>query len=121
MGDTGLDSGTFADGIPYARFGDGAKTMLFLAGGPGNLVPTGIGASGFVRGMRAFTDEYTIFLVTRKSGLPVGYSTRTCPTTTPNWFATSSADTWISCWVSRTAAWSPSTSRRITANSSTAS
>jgi len=50
--------------------------MLFFAGGPGNIVPSGLGASGFVRGMRAFTDEYTIILVTRKSGLPEGYTTQ---------------------------------------------
>ena len=70
-----LTSGVFANGIPFVKFGDGDKVMLFLAGGPGNTVPSGFGASGFVRGMRAFTDEYTIVLVTRKSGLPVGYST----------------------------------------------
>jgi len=50
--------------------------MLFFAGGPGNTVPSGLGASGFVRGMRAFTDEYTITLVTRKSNLPEGYTTK---------------------------------------------
>ena len=71
-----LTHGTFTDGIPYLRFGDGPRTMLFLAGGPGNLVPTGFGASGFVRGMRPFASEYTIHLVTRKSGLPDGYTTK---------------------------------------------
>jgi pimeloyl-ACP methyl ester carboxylesterase len=70
-----LASGVFTNGIPFTRFGEGAKVMLFLAGGPGNTVPSGFGASGFVRGMRAFTDEYTIVLVTRKSGLPAGYTT----------------------------------------------
>jgi len=70
-----LASGVFTNGIPFVRFGDGAKVMLFLAGGPGNTVPSGLGASGFVRGMRAFTDDYTIVLVTRKSGLPEEYST----------------------------------------------
>ena len=70
-----LTSGVFASGIPFVKFGDGAKIMLFFAGGPGNTVPSGFGASGFVRGMRAFTDEYTIVLVTRKSGLPAGYGT----------------------------------------------
>jgi pimeloyl-ACP methyl ester carboxylesterase len=50
--------------------------MLFFAGGPGNTVPSGLGALGFVRGMRAFTDEYTIILVTRKSCLPEGYTTK---------------------------------------------
>lgn len=71
-----LVHGTFAGGIPYVKFGSGPKTMLFLAGGPGNTVPSGFGASGFVRGMRAFTEEYSIVLVTRKSGLPEGYTTR---------------------------------------------
>jgi pimeloyl-ACP methyl ester carboxylesterase len=71
-----LVHGTFGNGIPYLKFGTGPMTMLFLAGGPGNTVPSGFGASGFVRGMRAFTDEYTIVLVTRRSGLPEGYTTR---------------------------------------------
>ncbi len=71
-----LLNGTFKNGIPYLRFGAGAKTLLFFAGGPGNLVPTGFGASGFTRGMKAFCEEYTIYLVTRKSGLPEGYTTQ---------------------------------------------
>jgi pimeloyl-ACP methyl ester carboxylesterase len=50
--------------------------LLFLAGGPGNLVPAGLGAAGFMRGMRAFGDDYTIYFVTRKSGLPEGYTTK---------------------------------------------
>ena len=75
MSDPQLVHGTFANGIPYVKFGTGPKTMLFLAGGPGNTVPSGIGATGFVRGMRAFTDDYAVVLVTRKSGLPAGYTT----------------------------------------------
>jgi pimeloyl-ACP methyl ester carboxylesterase len=51
--------------------------MLFFAGGPGNTVPSGLGATGFVRGMRAFTEDYTVILVTRRSGLVPGYTTRT--------------------------------------------
>jgi pimeloyl-ACP methyl ester carboxylesterase len=76
MPDAKLVHGIFPSGIPYVKFGAGPKTMLFFAGGPGNSVPSGLGASGFVRGMRAFTDEYTIVLVTRKSGLPEGYTTK---------------------------------------------
>lgn len=71
-----MEHGAFAGGIPYLRFGSGPRTMLFLAGGPGNLVPSGFGASGFTRGMTAFADEYTIYLVTRKSDLPQGYTTK---------------------------------------------
>jgi hypothetical protein len=58
-----LLAGVFSNGIPFVRFGTGPKLMLFLAGGPGNTVPSGFAASGFVRGMRAFTDEYSIVLV----------------------------------------------------------
>lgn len=76
MGQSTLSYGTFKNGIPYLRFGAGPKTLLFLAGGPGNLVPRGFGASGFTRGMQTFCEEYTIYLVTRKSGLPEGYTTR---------------------------------------------
>src|SRR5215510_2622679 len=71
-----LIHGTFPGGIPYLKFGRGPQTMLFFAGGPGNSVPSGVAASGFVRAMRRFTDEYTIALVTRKSGLPKGYTTK---------------------------------------------
>jgi pimeloyl-ACP methyl ester carboxylesterase len=76
MPDSKLSYGTFKNGIPYLRFGSGPQTLLLLAGGPGNSVPRGAGASGFTRGMSAFTGEYTIYLVTRKSHLPEGYSTR---------------------------------------------
>jgi pimeloyl-ACP methyl ester carboxylesterase len=76
MASPALAHGTFSGGIPYLRFGSGGKTLLFFAGGPGNLVPSGFGASGFVRGMKGFTDEYTVWLVTRKSGLKDGYSTK---------------------------------------------
>jgi len=76
MSNSKLSYGTFKPGIPYLRFGGGPKTLLLLAGGPGNVVPKGFGASGFTRGMAPFTPEYTIYLVTRKSGLPQGYTTK---------------------------------------------
>jgi hypothetical protein len=71
MPDTKIISGTFASGISYVKFGTGPKTMLFFAGGPENHILSGLGASGFVRGMRAFTDEYTIALVTEMITDPV--------------------------------------------------
>jgi hypothetical protein len=71
MPGTKIISGTFATGIPYVKFGTGPKTMLFFAGGPGNHIPSGLGASGLVRGMRAFTDEYTIVLVTEMITDPI--------------------------------------------------
>jgi pimeloyl-ACP methyl ester carboxylesterase len=76
MPNSKLSYGTSTNGIPYLRFGCGPKTLLLLAGGPGNVVPRGFGALGFTRGMQAFTPEYTIYLVTRKCHLPKGYSTQ---------------------------------------------
>lgn len=70
------DYGTFTHGVPYLRFGQGAKTLLFLLGGPGNTLPVGAAAAGFLRGMRGFCEEYTIYLAGRKSSLPQGYTTR---------------------------------------------
>ena len=75
MAQVKYEYGKTTNGIPYMRFGSGKKTMLFFAGGPGNLLPTGLGATGFVKGMKPFFNDYTIYLVTRKSNLKVGYTT----------------------------------------------
>lgn len=66
----------FSNGVPYLKFGTGAKTLLFLLGGPGNTLPVGAATTGFTRGMRGFCDEYTVYLVSRRSGLPAQYSTK---------------------------------------------
>ena len=76
MAKTKLTYDKFKNGVPYLRFGMGAKTLLFLIGGPGNTLPIGNATSGFTRGMQAFEENYTIYLVSRKSGLPDGYTTR---------------------------------------------
>lgn len=68
--------GAFRNGVPYLRFGAGVKTLLFLLGGPGNTLPVGLASMGFTRGMRGFADDYTIYLASRKSGLPAGYTTK---------------------------------------------
>jgi len=71
-----LTYGAFKNGVPYIRFGTGAKTLLFLLGGPGNTLPMGAATFGFTRGMQGFIDEYTVYLVSRKSGLTEGYTTK---------------------------------------------
>lgn len=76
MPQTKLTYNQFKNGVPYLRFGSGTKTLLFLLGGPGNTMPVGYAASGFTRGMQGFEMDYTIYLVSRKSGLPEGYTTR---------------------------------------------
>lgn len=71
-----LEYDTFRNGVPYLRFGKGARTLLFLLGGPGNTLPTGAATAGFTRGMKGFCDAYTVYLVSRKSRLAAGYTTR---------------------------------------------
>lgn len=71
-----LTYGQFSNGVPYLTFGSGPKTLLFLLGGPGNTLPVGAATAGFTRGMKGFSDEYTVYLVSRRSALPQGYSTK---------------------------------------------
>ena len=67
---------TFKNSIPYARAGQGQKNMLVFFGGPGNLIPTGFGLDMLVGKWKPYFNEYTIYVVGRKSGLPAGYTTR---------------------------------------------
>ena len=68
--------GTFKNSIPFARIGEGKKKMLFFTGGPGNSILTGFGFQMMVEGLKPFMEEYTIHTVSRKSGLPQGYTTK---------------------------------------------
>ncbi|MHC4818116.1 MAG: alpha/beta fold hydrolase [Planctomycetota bacterium] len=77
MGLTGAESGHTRGGLPYNRFG----------GGPGNLVVfqgmqfvnrplSGLPARLFRNLYRRLETRYTLFLLTRRPGLPEGYSLR---------------------------------------------
>jgi len=68
--------GIFKNSIPYACFGEGDKILLLLSGGPGNEVPKGFIFNTMVKGLIPFVEEYTIYVVTRKSGLHEGYTTK---------------------------------------------
>ena len=65
----------FQNGIPYLKFGSGDKIMIVFQGGPGNELPKGFGFKMFAKPFFVFTQEYTIYFVTRKSGLPENYTT----------------------------------------------
>ena len=71
-----ITRGMFVHRIPYVRFGTGPQILLVFAGGPGNFALTTLGALALIGSMRVFCTDYTVYLVTRKSGLPDGYSTR---------------------------------------------
>lgn len=68
--------GTFKNGIPFAKLGSGEKIMLLFYGGPGNGIPRGFGLVFIVSGLKVFLKEYTLYILTRKSGLEEGYTTR---------------------------------------------
>ncbi len=76
MAKRGAEHGVFENGIPYARMGAGERELLVFFGGPGNIIPQGLGLRAFSAGLRPLFETYTVHLVTRKSGLPQGYTTR---------------------------------------------
>ena len=65
----------FSNGIPYAKIGSGKKVMLVLQGGLVNEIPKGSAFTMFAKPFYMFLQEYTIYFVTRKSGLAENYST----------------------------------------------
>jgi pimeloyl-ACP methyl ester carboxylesterase len=76
MGKLKTIKGLFTNGIPFVKFGSGEKKMMVFLGGPGNQLPTGLEFKMYSQGFIPFKEEYTIYLVTRKSDLPENYTTR---------------------------------------------
>ncbi len=70
-----MSRGVFDNTMAYARWGEGAKTVLFVSGGPGNTLPEGplrrVGGPLFGPLVQA---GYTVWAVTRPRNLPDGYS-----------------------------------------------
>lgn len=66
--------GTFRNSIPFAQVGSGKKVMLLFLGGPGNGIPRGFSFSFMLTGLKPLLSEYTLYAVSRKSGLTEGYT-----------------------------------------------
>lgn len=64
-----------AGGTPYLRFGAGPRPLVVMWGGPGNDLPSGL-VPFLKRAWKALLQDYTVYIVSRRSGLPAGYSTR---------------------------------------------
>jgi len=67
-------TGTFPNGMDFATWGGGPRTLLFLPGGPGSAIPTGL----FARVSRGWFDPfvedgYAIWFVTRRRNMPEGH------------------------------------------------
>lgn len=68
-------NGTFPNGIPYARWGEGPETLLWLPQGPGMPVPSGPGGAVRGREFQRYVDAgYSVWFLGRKPNMPTGYS-----------------------------------------------
>lgn len=71
----GLRNGTFANGMEFLTWGRGHKTLLFIQGGPGSAVPTGMMRRMSRRWFEPFVEQgYAVWLVTRRRDMPAGHS-----------------------------------------------
>jgi pimeloyl-ACP methyl ester carboxylesterase len=74
-GEQGVRRGTFARGTDYATWGVGPRSLLFLPGGPGSSVPSGLFARMSLRWFEPFVDAgYTVWYVTRARNMPPGHT-----------------------------------------------
>ena len=67
--------GVFRNGMAYTRHGEGPITLLFVPGGPGNTLPTGVFALMTRRMVRPYVDAgCTVWTVTRRQNMPAGHT-----------------------------------------------
>lgn len=68
-------SGYSSNGLPYARFGSGNRTLVIFSGSELENKPlTGIALWSLQQGFGQLARDYTVYMVSRKPGLPVGYT-----------------------------------------------
>ena len=70
-----IKHGQFSTGFEYVALGSGEKTVLFFLGGPGNEIPHGVLLQFYSKPFSPISENYTLYLISRKSGLHKGYST----------------------------------------------
>jgi pimeloyl-ACP methyl ester carboxylesterase len=68
--------GGFRNGIPFVQFGLGTQDLLLFFTGPGNEPPRGTALDMVRKSLGILTSLYRIHVVTRKSDLSEGYTTR---------------------------------------------
>lgn len=67
-------TGIFPNGMAYARWGTGPKTLLFIPGGPGNAAPSGMSLRMFPLFRPLIEGGCTAWYVARKQSMPRGHS-----------------------------------------------
>ncbi len=74
---TGPVTGLLEGGLPCARFGRGATPLIVFDGlGFENRAPWGFALRSAAMAFEPFACEFAIYLVTRRPGLPEGFTTR---------------------------------------------
>lgn len=69
-----VETGFFEDGLPYARIGDKPNIIVNIeALSFKHEPPSGYTLKQFIKSSRAFTQEYTLYLIGRKPNLPENY------------------------------------------------
>ena len=75
MGESKITSGYFSNGLPYNQFGHGSQNLIIFQGLMFENKPlTRKQARFFIKSYMFLVEDYTIYIVTRKQGLPKGYS-----------------------------------------------
>lgn len=70
-----LSSGTFANGMEFLTWAAGPRTLLFIPGGPGSSLPTGMTARMSRRWFGPLIEAgYTVWVVTRRRNMPPGHT-----------------------------------------------
>ena len=71
-----LKTGVFGGGLPFARFGKGSQPLVVFPGLADAAWDATSAGWNLLEHYQRFTDQFTIFVISRKRGLPQGYTTR---------------------------------------------
>jgi len=66
------------NGLPYVRMGNSSRNLVIFGGGPDfeHKPPSGFMLRMYTSSFKLLAKDYTVYLVSRRSGLPADYSTR---------------------------------------------
>ena len=72
---TNIETGFFEDKVPYARIGNKSNILVNIeALTYKHEPPSGFSLKQFIKSARAFTNEYTVYLIGRKQNVPEDYT-----------------------------------------------
>ncbi|MEM8860408.1 MAG: alpha/beta hydrolase [Chloroflexota bacterium] len=76
MAQPNMTRGTTKNDIPFLRLEGGPKTAMMWSGGPGNAIVSGWLLNSFLKPFYPILEEYTLIMLTRRSDLTDGYTTK---------------------------------------------